>query len=100
MKSKKEGKTSGQELDDFLLHIGHKLKEYRKAAGYSSYEQFAFEKGIARAQYGQYEKGTEDMRLSSLFKTLKALGVSWKDFFSALEISQTQEKSNTSHVSD
>lgn len=82
MVSKRNKKTSGPEFDDFLIVVGNKLKSYRKAAGYSSYEQFAFEKVIGRAQYGKYEKGTEDMRLSGLFKILDSLGISWEEFFS------------------
>ncbi|MGN7787052.1 helix-turn-helix domain-containing protein [Niabella sp. 22666] len=81
MVSKKNTKTSGEDFDEFLLEVGNKLRSYRQKAGYTSYEQFAFDKGIGRAQYGKYEKGTEDMRLSSLFKILDALGVTWEEFF-------------------
>lgn len=85
MKSKKSAKTSGEDFDNFLIEVGEKLKKFRTKNGYSSYEQFAFEKGIGRAQYGKYERGTEDLRLSSLFKTLKALDVSWEEFFKGIK---------------
>lgn len=84
MVSKKKGKSSGKELDDFLIEIGKRLKKRRIQLGYSSYEQFAFEKGIGRAQYGKYERGTEDLRISSLAKILEALDVRWDDFFRGL----------------
>lgn len=85
MKSKKSAKTSGDDFDNFLIEVGEKLKKFRTKNGYSSYEQFAFDKGIGRAQYGKYERGTEDLRLSSLYKTLKALDVSWEEFFKGVK---------------
>lgn len=81
MVSKKKNKSSGEEFDLFLTEVGKKLKSYREAAGYSSYEHFAYDHNIGRAQYGKYERGTEDMRLSSLFKLLASMGISWEDFF-------------------
>jgi transcriptional regulator with XRE-family HTH domain len=84
MATKKLSKTSGKEFDDFLIEVGERLKKYRKENGYTSYEQFAFDKEIGRAQYGKYEKGTEDMRLSSLHKVLESLDVSWGEFFKGL----------------
>lgn len=85
MKSRKSAKTSGDDFDEFLIEVGEKLKKFRVKNGYSSYEQFAFEHNIGRAQYGKYERGTEDLRLSSLFKTLKALDVSWEEFFKGIK---------------
>ncbi|AHF18106.1 hypothetical protein NIASO_20670 [Niabella soli DSM 19437] len=81
MISKKKNKSSGEAFDLFLTEVGKKLKSYREAAGYTSYEHFAYDKNIGRAQYGKYERGTEDMRLSSLFKLLEALNISWEEFF-------------------
>jgi transcriptional regulator with XRE-family HTH domain len=85
MVSKKNDKTSGQEFDEFLINLGENLKKYRTKNGYTSYEQFAFEHNIGRAQYGKYERGTEDMRLSSLFKVLKELNVPWDEFFKEMK---------------
>jgi transcriptional regulator with XRE-family HTH domain len=64
-----------------LTRLAKRIKELRIQKGYSSYEYFAYENEISRAQYGRYEKG-EDMRYSSLLKVIKALGVSVKEFFS------------------
>lgn len=85
MVSKKNIKTSGKEFDDFLIDIGKKLKKYRSAKGYTSYEQFAFDNHIGRAQYGKYERGTEDMRLSTLYRILEDLDVGWEEFFKGLK---------------
>jgi len=79
------GKSSGDEFDTFLANIGQKLKTLRVESGFSSYEHFAYEKNFGRAQYGKYERGTEDMRLSSLFKILQALDISWEDFFKDID---------------
>lgn len=64
-----------------MRQFGQRLKALRKAKGYSNYEQFAFQHGIGRAQYGRYEKG-HDLRLTTLLRILKALGVSPAEFFS------------------
>jgi transcriptional regulator with XRE-family HTH domain len=63
-----------------LLKIGNRLRQLRKAKGYSNYELFAFDNKIARAQYGRYEKG-EDLRVSSLIKVLCALDIYLSEFF-------------------
>jgi transcriptional regulator with XRE-family HTH domain len=64
-----------------LQNIGKRLKALRKEKGYSNYEQFAYEHRIGRAQYGRYEKGA-DMRVSSLLRLLKAMGITPVEFFS------------------
>ncbi len=61
------------------------MKELRLEQGYNSYEQFAFAHDIGRAQYGKYERGTEDLRLSSLYKILRKFDVSFPDFFESLD---------------
>ncbi|KFF14111.1 DNA-binding protein [Chryseobacterium soli] len=57
------------------------LKELRIAKGYSSYEYFAYDHNISRAQYGRYEKG-EDLRFSTLAKIINAFGITMSEFFS------------------
>jgi transcriptional regulator with XRE-family HTH domain len=64
-----------------LKLLGNRLKEIRLAKGYTNYENFAFEHGIPRAQYGRYEQG-QDLRFSSLLKVLKAMDMSLSEFFS------------------
>jgi transcriptional regulator with XRE-family HTH domain len=82
---KKIIKTTNKEFDTFLRKVGEKMLEKRIENGYSSYEQFAYEHEIGRSQYGKYERGTEDMRLSSLYKILKSLGYTFEDFFKGLK---------------
>lgn len=85
MVSKKNTKSSGEDFDKFLIEIGERLKKQRIKEGYTSYEQFAFDKNLGRAQYGKYERGTEDLRLSSLFKVLNKLNISWEEFFKGIK---------------
>ena len=40
-----------QKEEDILQKIGERLRELRKAKGYSSYENFAFDHDIPRMQY-------------------------------------------------
>ena len=63
-----------------LLKIGERIKQLRKAKGYSNYEHFAYDNGINRVQYGRYEKGT-DLKISSLLKVLKGFDMSLAEFF-------------------
>ena len=57
-----------------LKKIGEKLKYYRKKAGYSNYEYFAYDHGFSRPQYGKYEAGA-NIQLNTLMKILKARSV-------------------------
>ena len=68
----------------FLKKIGEKLKFYRKKAGYSNYEYFAYENNISRPQYGKYEAGA-NIQLNTLYKILKALKVKPEEFFKGIE---------------
>lgn len=67
-----------------LIGIGEKLRELRKASGYKSYENFAFDNEINRVQYGRMEKGA-NMTLASLLKVLDIHKISLDDFFKGLK---------------
>lgn len=67
-----------------LKKIGQRLKYYRKKAGYSNYEYFAYEHDLSRPQYGKYEAGA-NIQLNTLMKILKALNVSVEDFFKGFD---------------
>lgn len=67
--------------EETLQKLAKRIKELRIARGYSSYEYFAYEHNISRAQYGRYEKG-EDLRFSTLAKIINAFGINMKEFFS------------------
>jgi transcriptional regulator with XRE-family HTH domain len=64
----------------YLKQVGDRLKYYRKKAGYTNYEYFAYENEISRPQYGKYEAGA-NIQLNTLMKILKALNVSLEEFF-------------------
>ena len=73
-----------------LVRLGKRIKELRKAKGYKNYEQFAFEHRISRSQYGRYEKG-QDIRFTSLCKVLKALDVSFEEFFEGFDSEESKD---------
>ncbi|MGN7721207.1 helix-turn-helix domain-containing protein [Chitinophaga sp. 22620] len=81
MARRKTQKEIDPEFELFKKNVGERMKELRLKRGYNSYEQFAFDHDIGRAQYGKYERGSEDLRLSSLYKVLKELNISFSDFF-------------------
>jgi hypothetical protein len=66
--------------EDALKKLGKRIKQLRIQKGYTSYEYFAYEHNISRAQFGRYERG-EDLRFSSLLKVTNALGISLEEFF-------------------
>lgn len=82
MKNKKSTRYSNSEIT--LEKIGDRLKEIRKQKGYDNYEKFAYEHDIPRAQYGRYERGKSDLRLSSLLKILNAFDMTLEEFFKEL----------------
>lgn len=63
-----------------LSDIGRKLKELRIKKGYSNYENFAYDFGLNRANYGKYERGA-NMRVSTLIKILECHNLTLQDFF-------------------
>lgn len=78
--------TPESELTDrqkeFAVKIGERIRELRIAKGHNSYEDFAYENDISRSQFGRYERGASDMRMSSFLKILDSLGITPKEFFS------------------
>ena len=74
-------KKSITEEDKVVLKkIGERLKKFRKEAGYTNYEYFAYENNISRPQYGKYEAGA-NIQLNTLIRILNNLNVSLEDFF-------------------
>ncbi|MBL4906003.1 MAG: transcriptional regulator [Flavobacteriaceae bacterium] len=61
--------------------LAKRIKSLRIKKGYSSYENFAFDNKIHRAQYGRYETGT-DIQYSSLVKIAKSFDMTLEEFFS------------------
>jgi hypothetical protein len=79
-KVKKTSKKAVKHISADLKKLGNRIRTLRIEAGYSNYENFAFDHDIPRAQFGRYERG-EDLRYSSLVKICKAFGISLQDFF-------------------
>lgn len=80
----REKRTPKQETiysEEQLKRLGERIKDLRLKKGYSSYEYFAYEHNISRAQFGRYEQG-QDLRFSSLAKIVAAFDMTLKEFFS------------------
>lgn len=67
--------------EEVLKKLGARIKALRIKKGYSSYEYFAYEHNIYRAQFGRYERG-EDLRFSTLIKIIAAFDMTFEQFFS------------------
>jgi transcriptional regulator with XRE-family HTH domain len=57
------------------LQLGERVRQLREARGWSQ-EGFAHEGGLGRSFAGAIERGEKDIRLSTLLKLARALGVS------------------------
>jgi transcriptional regulator with XRE-family HTH domain len=79
MKSK--GTKERKDPNEELRQLGQRIKNLRIQKGYSSFEDFAYEHGISRAQFGRYEKG-QNLRYTSLKKIIDAFGITLHEFFS------------------
>lgn len=69
------------QTSSYIEKLGNRIKQLRIAKGYSNAEKFAYEHGITRSQYAQYEKG-KNLRFSSLLKLTQAFGLTLEEFFS------------------
>jgi len=77
---KKVGKAK-LDVEVQLKKIGERIKQLRISKGYTSYEYFAYDNNISRAQFGRYEQG-QDLRFSSLVKVIDAFDMTLLEFFS------------------
>lgn len=84
MVKKKKNEIDKEEESVYLQKIGERLKYFRKKAGYSNYEYFAYDNNISRPQYGKYEAGA-NIQLNTLIKILKAMNVSLQEFFEGID---------------
>lgn len=78
---KKAPQKAELDINQQLVKLGARIKQLRIAKGYTSYEQFAFDNDISRAQVGRYEKGN-DIQFSTLVRVCNGLGVTLEEFFS------------------
>jgi len=68
-----------------LKAIALRLKELRKAKGYSNYEHIAFDLEMSRSAYWRLESGA-NFELKTLIKICKLLEVSLEEFFKGITI--------------
>lgn len=80
-KGKQSPKSTPKDAAWYQQQLGERIKALRLQRGYTSYEYFAYEHNISRAQFGRYEKG-QDLRFSSLIKIIHAFGITIQEFFS------------------
>jgi transcriptional regulator with XRE-family HTH domain len=66
--------------EEELQKLAARIRALRVAAGYSSYEYFAYDHGFSRAQFGRYEQG-QDLRFTSLVRIASAFGLTLPEFF-------------------
>jgi len=74
-------KTNNEEL----AAIAQRLKELRKAKGYSNYEHIAFALEMSRSAYWRLETGA-NFELKTLIKICRLLEVSLEEFFKDIKI--------------
>jgi hypothetical protein len=74
-------KDSDKDIEKKLKSIGNKLKKLRKEAGFSNYENFAFEYDFNRVSYGRIESGA-NITLKSLLRVLAIYKIDLGEFFS------------------
>jgi len=67
-----------------LERIGSRLTELRKAKGYTSHEDFAYDYDIPRVQYWRMEKGKTNLTIKSLCRLLAIHKVTLEEFFCSL----------------
>ena len=91
MTKKKNIQIEIEEESIYLKKIGERLKYFRKKAGYSNYEYFAYDHNISRPQYGKYEAGA-NIQLNTLIKILKAMNVTLEEFFKGIDLPKSDEK--------
>jgi transcriptional regulator with XRE-family HTH domain len=84
MAKTKKAVPKPDEFEVFLQKVGARMRQLRIEKGYTNYEHFAYDHNIGRAQYGKYEKGRDDLRLSSLYRVLSEMGISFEDFFAPI----------------
>ena len=83
-KPKKRAKKEVVNTQADLVRLGQRIKALRIEKGYTSFETFAYDNDISRAQFGGYEKG-ENLRYTSLLKVIRALDVTLEEFFEGFE---------------
>ena len=71
-------KSNKVERDEFLKHLGEKLKDIRVKRGLSQ-EALAQEAGFSRSYYTEIELGKRNISIVNLYKLSKCIRVSLKE---------------------
>lgn len=79
-----ERKAEGNGIDPRTQAICNKLKALRIKAGYSNYENFAWDLEMSRSFYFKVEKG-HNMGIETLLRILDAHGLTLKEFFKDID---------------
>ncbi|WP_051293298.1 helix-turn-helix domain-containing protein [Olivibacter sitiensis] len=74
-------KRTKKELPVDVKKIGLRLKQIRKELGFGNSDDFAYKYELNRSQYGKYEAGSEDLRISSLLNILDRINMLLSEFF-------------------
>ncbi len=69
-----------KEIDKRMIHIGNRIKELRKAKGYSSAEIFAYDNDLSRVSYWRMEHGY-NLTIQSLLKIIDIHHITLAEFF-------------------
>lgn len=78
--------NSNQKIGSEELNlIADRLKELRKAKGYSNYEHIAFALEMSRSAYWRLETGA-NFELKTLIKICRLLDISLEEFFQGIKI--------------
>lgn len=65
--------------------IAQRIKELRKAKGYSNYEHIAFALEMSRSAYWRLETGV-NFELKTLIKICRLLDITLEEFFKGIDI--------------
>lgn len=68
-----------------LEAVANRLKELRKAKGYTNYEHIAFALDMSRSAYWRLETGA-NFELKTLIKICRLLDISLEEFFHGINI--------------
>ena len=82
--------SNSKPFQEELKVISSRLKELRKAKGYSNYEHIAFDLEMSRSAYWRLETGV-NFELKTLIKICRLLDISLEEFFKGIDITKSKE---------
>ena len=81
---KKKNSINDPVEDERMVKVANKIKKLRLDAGYTNYENFAWDNEIGRVQYWRLEKGT-NFTMKSLLKILDIHKLTPEEFFKGIK---------------